>query len=464
MQEPETIVEKSIAELMDEAGGVLLPARYNAGVPRQKLVYGYDWMGRRVSKVVSNWTGSAWALATSQRYVYDGWKVVAILDGGSSAMVASFVWGNDLSGTRECAGGIGGLLAMTVHSGTNAGTYFYAYDGNGNVVGLVNAATGQWAAQYEYGPFGEPIRATGPLAFVNPFRFSTKYCDDETGHYYYGYRYYSPTQGRWLSRDPLNESGGLNLYVFCINDPIGRTDYLGLGDPIPIQVIKNARFLVPGQYSWEQGCNALWQGRYADAASWYSAYISEFAITIATWGTVRPAPPAIAASIKPTPPTPPPSAVIETPTQVHTVPPNKPLVTPSVTAPATCNPCVEAVKKGLFGITDAETGVLASQIRGITVNGKQAVISVEAFGSRAGGTFRGAPTATSDLDVFVTLDSKVVASPEAMRAVQAELLEISKLWKETKGFPLQIVTELDALAPGVKAGLKETPFVPLELR
>jgi len=199
-------------------------------------------MGRRVSKVVSNWTGSAWVLATSQRYVYDGWKVVAILDGGSSAMVASFVWGNDLSGTREEAGGIGGLLAMTVHSGTNAGTYFYAYDGNGNVVGLVNAATGQWAAQYEYGPFGEPIRATGPVAFVNPFRFSTKYCDDETGHYYYGYRYYSPTQGRWLSRDPLGGpgfellrgkqvtplAGEPNPYIFVNNNPLINIDPDGL--------------------------------------------------------------------------------------------------------------------------------------------------------------------------------------------------------------------------------------------
>ncbi|WCJ60960.1 hypothetical protein NXS98_07525 [Fontisphaera persica] len=60
------------------------------------------------------------------------------------------------------------------------------------MVGLVNGATGAWAAEYEYGPFGEPIRATGPVALVNPFRFSTKYCDDETGQYYYGYRYYSP--------------------------------------------------------------------------------------------------------------------------------------------------------------------------------------------------------------------------------------------------------------------------------
>jgi len=74
----------------------------------------------------------------------------------------------------------------------------------------------------------EPIRATGPVAFVNPFRFSTKYCDDKTGHYYYGHRYYNPTTGRWLSRDPLNESGGLHLYAFCGNDPVDFIDVLGL--------------------------------------------------------------------------------------------------------------------------------------------------------------------------------------------------------------------------------------------
>jgi len=68
---------------------------------------------------------------------------------------------------------------------------------------LVSADYGSVVAQYEYGPFAEPLRATGPLAADNPFRFSTKYTDLETGLIYYGYRYYSPSLGRWLSRDPV---------------------------------------------------------------------------------------------------------------------------------------------------------------------------------------------------------------------------------------------------------------------
>ncbi len=76
------------------------------------------------------------------------------------------------------------------------------------------------------------------MAFVNPFRFSTKYCDDETGHYYYGYRYYSPTQGRWLSRDPIGEYGGLNLYAFVNNNPLTFWDYLGNAGQSNMELLK----------------------------------------------------------------------------------------------------------------------------------------------------------------------------------------------------------------------------------
>ena len=84
------------------------------------------------------------------------------------------------------------------------------------------------AAEYEYGPYGEPLRATGPYSKQNPFRFSTKYLDTETGLYYYGFRYYTPELGRFLNRDPLGESGGANLYGFVGNNPVNNWDYLGL--------------------------------------------------------------------------------------------------------------------------------------------------------------------------------------------------------------------------------------------
>jgi RHS repeat-associated protein len=112
------------------------------------------------------------------------------------------------------------------------------------VTALVSATTGATVATYEYGPFGEVIRATGPMAKVNPFLFSTKYYDWETGLYYYGYRYYNPSTGRWLSKDPIQEEAfdvnfnpptGFvdsaedgNDYLFVRNDAIMLNDAFGL--------------------------------------------------------------------------------------------------------------------------------------------------------------------------------------------------------------------------------------------
>jgi len=77
------------------------------------------------------------------------------------------------------------------------------------------------------GPFGEVIRANGPMAKANPFRFSTKYQDDESDLLYYGYRYYTASTGRWISKDPIEERGGRNLYAACLNNLVIQVDRLG---------------------------------------------------------------------------------------------------------------------------------------------------------------------------------------------------------------------------------------------
>jgi RHS repeat-associated protein len=192
------------------------------------LKFGYDYMGRRVQKRVWNNTDGTGTAALDQRFIYDGWNLITTLDGlASLATVQTFTWGLDLSGSLQGAGGVGGLLAVTVPSGGNAGTYFPCYDGNGNVMALVNTS-GTVSASYEYGPFGELLTTPSGLALANPFRFSTKYQDDETGLLYYGYRYYVPSTGRWLSRDPIGERGEVNLYGFLGNDGLDKADYLGL--------------------------------------------------------------------------------------------------------------------------------------------------------------------------------------------------------------------------------------------
>jgi RHS repeat-associated protein len=131
------------------------------------------------------------------------------------------------------AGGVGGLLSIHRGPGTDVNgdrtwtyTFHPTYDGNGNVSEYLDE-NGAEAAHFEYDPFGRLAASTGtPAAFT--YRFSTKPQDFETGLYYYGYRYYDPVTGRWPSRDPIEERGGLNLYGFVSNRPIDQTDYKGL--------------------------------------------------------------------------------------------------------------------------------------------------------------------------------------------------------------------------------------------
>jgi RHS repeat-associated protein len=185
-----------------------------------QLNFLYDTQGRRIQKIVSTNSNGNYSAQSTNRFVYDGWNLIAVLN-PQLALVRSFVWGLDLSGSLQGAGGVGGLLE--VNDAVN-GVQFAAYDGNGNVAAQVAGASGTTSAQYEYGPFGEGIRATGPMAKANPFRFSTKYQDDETDLLYYGYRYYNTSTGRWISRDPLGEDESANLSAFVSNNPVGAFD------------------------------------------------------------------------------------------------------------------------------------------------------------------------------------------------------------------------------------------------
>jgi RHS repeat-associated protein len=193
---------------------------------RQKLVFEYDHQGRRIRKQFFTYSGG-WQEQTDTLFLYDGWNLVAELNANSSnAKVRTYVWGSDLSGSMRGAGGVGGLLKVTYYGAatTNA---FVAYDGNGNVAALADAANGNICARYEYGPFAEPIRVTGPLGKLSPLRFSTKYTDDESGFLYYGYRCYNPSTGRWPNRDPITERGGKNLYNFVQSQAITQIDIDG---------------------------------------------------------------------------------------------------------------------------------------------------------------------------------------------------------------------------------------------
>ncbi|MEM7773687.1 MAG: RHS repeat-associated core domain-containing protein [Cyanobacteria bacterium P01_A01_bin.37] len=196
----------------------------------------YDYQGRLVDKDDGT---------DVEVYVYDGWTEhgsaemvqaipapeglrqrvpsgqrrnnrIASLDPQTSpfTLQTSLLWGMDLSGTMQGAGGVGGLL--------KEGSSYMLYDANGNIMQKLNTS-GVTTMAVEYDPFGNVISGT----LVGEYGFSTKPLVEDVDWYYYGFRYYDPVTGRWPSRDPIQEDGGLNLYGFVGNDAANAWDYLG---------------------------------------------------------------------------------------------------------------------------------------------------------------------------------------------------------------------------------------------
>ena len=181
----------------------------------------YDFQGRRNRRITKDKQGN---LEDDRIYLYDGWNVMAEINPASGNALNTYTWGNDLSGTSQGAGGVGGLLAAE----TETATFYPLFDGNGNVTQYLDEE-GELAATFEYTAFGEIVHQTvedKELQKID-YRFSTKPIETESDWYYYGYRYYDPKTGRWPSRDPIEESGGVNLYGFVGNNGIRVLDILG---------------------------------------------------------------------------------------------------------------------------------------------------------------------------------------------------------------------------------------------
>ena len=120
-----------------------------------RVEWQYDALGRRIRQTTWDGSSGTWQVTEDLTFVSDPvlfGRHVAELNASNNALVHAYAWGLDLSGSLQGAGGVGGLLSVTVHTGPNTGAYFCCYDGNGNVMGLINAADGSLAARYEYGP------------------------------------------------------------------------------------------------------------------------------------------------------------------------------------------------------------------------------------------------------------------------------------------------------------------------
>jgi YD repeat-containing protein len=154
--------------------------------------YAYDGLNRRRIAKGYSWNGSSWLQTNEVHYVYDVNLVFQERD-GNNLPLTTYTRGNDLSGTLQGAGGIGGLLARSdkmqvipwILSINNPHpqyvlSYYYHSDGNGNVTALVQP-NGYQVASYKYDPYGNMISMSGLMADANKYRFSSKEWNDNAG-------------------------------------------------------------------------------------------------------------------------------------------------------------------------------------------------------------------------------------------------------------------------------------------
>ena len=120
-------------------------------------------------------------------------------------------------------------------NGTSFQTYYYVLNLQGDVVKLIHYIPGfeyESVATYEYDAWGNILSSSGRLAEINPLRYRGYYYDNETGFYYLQSRYYDPVNRRFINADGLISSNwsfsGLNMFAYCENDPVGRSDPSGM--------------------------------------------------------------------------------------------------------------------------------------------------------------------------------------------------------------------------------------------
>ncbi len=170
--------------------------------------YVHEPLGRKIAKTVND--------VTTEKYLWDGLtRLLAVFD-GSDNLIMRF----------EYADG-----RMPVAMTKDGSTYYLTYDQVGSLR-IVADPSGTAVKRIDYDSFGNVINDTNS-SFEIPFGFAGGLHDRNTGLVRFGFRDYDPDIGRWTAKDPIFFAGGdVDLYGYCLNDPVNWVDPLGLWDLI----------------------------------------------------------------------------------------------------------------------------------------------------------------------------------------------------------------------------------------
>jgi RHS repeat-associated protein len=170
--------------------------------PTQTVSYKYDALGRRIQKKIVD--GSSEIVV---KYFFDGEDIIQELD-GNNQVIASYVHGPSID--------------EPISIDKAGQRYYYISDGLGSITALVDQ-NGNIAQSYRYDSFGNILSTTGSL--TQPYTYTGRELDSETGLFYYRARYYDPKIGRFLQEDPVWDE---NLYGYCFSNPLNLVDPYGL--------------------------------------------------------------------------------------------------------------------------------------------------------------------------------------------------------------------------------------------
>ncbi len=164
----------------------------------------YDALGRRLSIIEKNSGGS---VTSTKQFVWVGRWITEERDASNAVTKRFFAQGEQISGTN----------------------YYYTRDHLGSIREMVSysGTTPTIQARYDYDPYG---RATpvGTVLIPSDYQYAGYYEHATSGLNLTLFRAYDPNTAKWLSRDPIEERGGVNIYGYVRNDPLNLTDELGL--------------------------------------------------------------------------------------------------------------------------------------------------------------------------------------------------------------------------------------------
>ena len=220
-----TSVPNNVNEIVSQTGGTNRTLTYdaNGSLTNDGLSRTFQWDGANRLTAI-NYTGTT----NRSEFTYDGLsRCVKIVEktSGSITSTRKFVWcGNDKCEFRDANDAVT-LFVYPQGQYTGTTRYFYSRDHLGSIREMVRS-DGTVVARYDYDPWG---RSTAMINTTLPdFNFTGLYRHSASNLDIAVRRFYDPDLGRWLNRDPIGESGGINLYVYVYNDPIRFVDRSGL--------------------------------------------------------------------------------------------------------------------------------------------------------------------------------------------------------------------------------------------